>query len=729
MTVSIRRMAGGKGLVWAGGLYKRVRPIPRHHHHLKMAPTFSELDKQAINTIRVLAADVTAKAKSGHPGAPMGLAPVAHILWQHIMKFNPKNPDWYNRDRFVLSNGHACVLLYTMLHLYGYDVTMDDLQHFRQLNSRTPGHPERELTGVEVTTGPLGQGISNAVGLAIAERHMAAQFNKPDNKLVDATIYSILGDGCLQEGVTHEAMALAGHLKLGNLIAIYDDNHITIDGDTKVSFTEDVEERMHAYGWHTLHVKDGNNDLEGIYNALEEAKKINDKPTLIRVTTVIGYGSTQEGTHSVHGSPLKPDDIAHVKREFGFDPEQSFVIPAEVSKQALTKVAEGEKLEAAWNAQVKEYASKYSKEAQEFERRSSNKLPAGWEKSLPTYSPSDDAVASRKLSQIVLTSIQEALPELVSGSADLTGSNLTDWKGVTTFQPPSSNIGDYAGRYLHYGIREHGMIAVMNGIDAFGGVLAAGGTFLNFVSYAVGALRLSALSGHRVIVVATHDSIGLGEDGPTHQPIETLAHLRAIPNLMVWRPADGNEVSAAYKVAIESEHTPSVLALSRQNLPQLEGSSIEKASKGGYILNEDVTDPDVIVASTGSEVHIAYNGAKLLAKKGIKVRVVSIPDFYTFDGQSDEYKLSIFPEGVPAMSVEVMSAIGWGNYTHEHFNLDHFGASAPFSQIYDALEFTPEGVAKRLETTAAFYKDAKPRSRVVHAFKHLTQRGPGPFHT
>lgn len=693
-----------------------------------MAPSFSQVDQKAIDTIRILAADITSKANSGHPGAPMGLAPVAHLLWQYVMKFNPKNPEWYNRDRFVLSNGHACALQYTMLYLYGYDYTLDDLQHFRKLYSKTPGHPERELPGVEVTTGPLGQGISNAVGIAIAEKSMAAQFNKPDAKLVDAYTYAILGDGCLMEGVSHEAMALAGHLQLGKLIAFYDDNHITIDGDTNVAFTEDVEKRIEAYGWHVTHVEDGNHDLAGIYTAIEEAKKVTDKPSMIRIRTTIGYGSKIEGTHGVHGSPLKSEDISALKTKWGFDSEQSFIVPKEVSEQAHSKVAEGARLEEEWNARVKEYSSKYSKEGAEFSRRSRNELPQGWDKVLPVYKPTDDAVASRKLSQIVLEKIHDVLPELVSGSADLTGSNLTNWKDAKPFQPPSTQLGDFSGRYFHYGVREHGMVAVLNGIDAFGGIIPVGGTFLNFVSYAAGAVRLAALSGHRIIIVATHDSIGLGEDGPTHQPIETLAHLRAIPNIMVWRPADGNETSAAYKVAIESKNTPSIIALSRQNLPQLEGSTIQKAAKGGYIVNEDVADPDLIIASTGSEVAIAVDAAKLMAKDGKKVRVVSIPDFFTFDGQSDNYKLSVFPDGVPAMSVEVMSAFGWDKYTHEHFNLDHFGASAPCGDLYKALDFTPEGIAKRGDATIRYYKGKNPGSRLHSAFKHLTQRGPGPYH-
>lgn len=688
--------------------------------------TFGEIDTKVINTARVFAADVVAKANSGHPGAPMSLSPLAYLLWQYTMKFNPKNPSWYNRDRFVLSNGHACVLQYMFMYFYGYDYTLDDLKHFRQLNSKTPGHPEAELPGVEVTTGPLGQGIANAVGLAIAGKQVAAEFNKPDFELLNNKVFAFLGDGCLMEGISHEAMSLAGHLQLDNLVAFWDDNHITIDGDTACAFTEDVCKRMEAYGWHIITVKNGNTDIASMYEAIQTALKVTGKPVFVRVETIIGYGSLKEGDHSVHGSPLKPDDVKHVKKLFGFDPEESFVIPSDVKEQTSKKIAEGAKLEEEWNAKLEAYSKKYTKEAEELKRRIARKLPTGWEKSLPTYKVDDKALASRKLSELALTAIHEALPELIGGSADLTGSNLTRWPGAVDFQPPSTKLGDWSGRYIRYGVREHGMGAIMNGISAYGGLIPYGGTFLNFVSYGAGAVRLSALSGHNVIWVATHDSIGLGEDGPTHQPIETLAHLRAIPNLMVWRPADGNEVSAAYKVSIEREHTPSVIALSRQGLPQLSGSSIEKASKGGYVVYEPETKPEVILAATGSEVSISVSAAESLKGK-IAVRVVSLPDFFTFDGQSEEYKLSVFPDGIPAVSVEVMSAFGWSKYTHENFNLDHFGASAPAGDIYKALEFTPEGVSKRVEATVAYYKGQSPKSRIHHAFAHLVQRGPGPF--
>lgn len=687
---------------------------------------FSQTDVKFINTIRTLAADITYKSQSGHPGAPMGLAPVAEVLWQYYLNFNPKNPQWFNRDRFLLSNGHAVALQYILLHLYGYDMSMDDLKHFRQLDSKTPGHPEFEIPGVECTTGPLGQGVGNAVGMAIAAHHLAATFNRPNFDIIDNYIYCFLGDGCLQEGVASEAMSLAGHLQLDRLIFIYDDNHISIDGDVDVAFTENVLERMKAYGFETFVVSDGDTDLKSINEAIEKAKQVKGKPSFIKNHTTIGYGSLIQGTHSVHGSPLKEEDIKHLKKLFGFNPDETFVVPTEVQDFVNEKVKKGEEANAKWDDLFAAYKKEYPKEASELERRIKAELPANWEKALPTYKPSDKAVASRKLSEIVLNDIHDVIPELVGGSADLTGSNLTRWEGATDLQPPNTKLGNYGGRYIRYGVREHGMGAVMNGMAAFGGIIPYGGTFLNFVSYAAGAVRLSALSGHHVIWIATHDSIGLGEDGPTHQPIETLAHLRAIPNLMVWRPADGNETSAAYKVALERKDTPTVMALSRQNLPQLEGSSIEKASKGGYVVYES-EKPQVILASTGSEVSISVDAAKVLKEKGISASVVSLPDFFTFNLQDEEYKLNVFPDHVPAMSVEVLSAFGWDAYTHEHFNLDHFGASGKYTDIYKALEFTPEGIAKRAEATVEFYKGVPVRSRIRHAFKHLEQFEPGPF--
>ncbi|KAF0271754.1 hypothetical protein FOG51_03135 [Hanseniaspora uvarum] len=681
-----------------------------------MPLTFSDIDNKAINTIRLLAVDAVAAANSGHPGAPLGLAPAAHVIFKN-MKFNPKNPDWINRDRFVLSNGHACALLYSVLHVMGYEsVGIEDLKQFRQLNSKTPGHPEFELPGVEVTTGPLGQGVCNAVGLAIAQANFAATYNKPGFEISDNYTYAMLGDGCLQEGVSSEASSLAGHLQLGNLIAIYDDNKITIDGATNVSFTEDVAKRYEAYGWEVIVVKNGDSDLAAIDAAIEQAKKTTNKPTLIQLETTIGYGSLNQGTSGVHGSPLKADDIAQIKEKFGFNPKENFAVPQEVydfyNKEVIVP---GAKANSEWDALFSKYQSEFSTEGAEVARRLTGELPAGWEKLLPTYTPADSAVASRKLSEIALDSIFDKIPELIGGSADLTPSNLTKSKGSTDFQPEATGLGDYKGRYIRYGVREHGMGAIMNGIAAFGANFKPyGGTFLNFVSYAAGAVRLSALSGHPVIWVATHDSIGLGEDGPTHQPIETLAHFRALPNINVWRPADGNEVAAAYKIALESKHTPSIIALSRQNLPQLEGSTVEKAAKGGYVLSEN-KDAKITIVSTGSEVGIVVDAVKNLASAGIPARVVSLPDFNTFDKQSKEYKLEVFPDGAPVLSVEVLSTFGWNKYAHESFGINRFGASGKGPEVYKYFGFTPEGIAQKAKTVVDFYEGREVKSMLNKA--------------
>ncbi|XBW36543.1 hypothetical protein QEN19_002119 [Hanseniaspora menglaensis] len=677
-----------------------------------MAPiTFSDIDTKAINTIRLLAVDAVAAANSGHPGAPLGLAPAAHVIYRN-MKLNPKNPEWINRDRFVLSNGHACALLYSVLHVTGYDsVSIEDLKSFRQLGSKTPGHPEFELPGVEVTTGPLGQGICNAVGLAIAQANFAATYNKPGFELSNNYTYTMVGDGCLQEGVSSEASSLAGHLKLGNLITIYDDNKITIDGATEVSFTEDVAKRYEAYGWEVIVVENGDSDFASIAAAIEQAKKSTDKPTLIQLKTTIGFGSLNQGTSGVHGSPLKADDIAQIKQNFGFNPEEKFAVPQEVYDFYQQEIiAPGAVANKEWETLFEAYAAQYPTEAAEITRRLSGELPTGWEAALPTYTPADSAVASRKLSEIVLDSIFDKIPELIGGSADLTPSNLTKSKGSYDFQDVTTGLGNYKGRYIRYGVREHGMGAIMNGISAFGANYKPyGGTFLNFVSYAAGAVRLSALSGHPVIWVATHDSIGLGEDGPTHQPIETLAHFRALPNIQVWRPADGNEVAAAYKQALESKHTPSIIALSRQNLPQLEGSSIEKAAKGGYVLSEN-KDAQITLVSTGSEVGIVVNAVKELASQGIAARVVSLPDFFTFNNQSKEYQLSVFPDGAPVLSVEVLSTSCWSKFAHESFGIDRFGASGKGPEVYEYFGFTPEGIASKAKKVVDFYAGKEVKS-------------------
>lgn len=554
----------------------------------------------------------------------------------------------------------------------------------------------------------------------MAQAHTAATFNKPGFDLVDNYTYCFLGDGCLMEGVSSEASSLAGHLQLGNLICIYDDNHISIDGDTNCAFTEDVVKRYESYGWHVISVEQGDTDLDAMEAALKEARAVKDKPSMIKLKTTIGYGSLQQGTHGVHGSPLKADDIKQLKEKFGFNPDQTFTVPQEVYDLYGKHSSEGAAAEAEWNQLLAKYKEKFPSEHADLTRRLTGDLPEGWEKNLPVYTPSDSAIASRKLSETVLGKLVDVLPELFGGSADLTGSNLTRWKSAVDFQPKATGLGDYAGRYVRYGVREHGMGAIMNGLAAYGTILPYGGTFLNFVSYAAGAVRLSALSQIRTIWVATHDSIGLGEDGPTHQPIETLSHLRALPNTMVWRPADGNETSAAYYVALTSKHTPSVLALSRQNLPQLEGSTIEKAIKGGYVVHE-VEGADVTLVSTGSEVCICVDAAKYLKENhNVKARIVSLPCFEAFDLQTKEYRLSVLPDGIPSLSVEVMSTMGWERYTHEQFGLNRFGASGAYKDVYKKFEFTPEGVSKRALATIDFWKDVpNVRSPLNRAFQQI----------
>ncbi|KAK0898841.1 Transketolase [Friedmanniomyces endolithicus] len=682
---------------------------------------YDKTDELAVNTIRTLAVDATFAANSGHPGAPMGMAPVAHVLFNKFMTFNPKNPGWANRDRFVLSNGHGCMLQYAILHMFGYGISIDDLKHFRHVDSITPGHPEAHDTpGIEVTTGPLGQGFANAVGLACAQAHSAGVFNKPGFEMFSNHTYMFFGDGCAMEGIASEAASTAGHLQLGNLIAIYDDNHISIDGDTKCAFTEDVTKRFEAYGWHVQWVKDGDHDYQGIEDAIKKAKEVTDKPSMIRLTTTIGFGSKLQGTGGVHGNPLKEDDCKQVKEKFGFDPTKTFVVPQEVYDMYHKHASEGAAAEKEWDSLLEKYSSEHKDLAADLKRRLTRKLPEGWQEKLPVYKPTDKPEASRKLSESVLEAIYEAVPELLSGSADLTGSNNTRWKKAIDFQPPSLGIGEWSGRYFRYGVREHAMAAIMNGLAAYGTVIPAGGTFLNFVSYAAGAVRLSALSHQRVIYIATHDSIGLGEDGPTHQPIETLAHFRALPNFMVWRPADGNETSAAYYVALTSQNTPSLLALTRQNLPQLEGSTVANGIKGGYVALEN-KDAHVTLVATGSEVSLCLEAVKYLKEHNdVTARVVSLPCMEVFDAQDEEYKLKCIPHGIPTMSVEVMSTFGWQKYSHEQFGLNRFGASGAYKDVYKKFEFTPEGIAKRAVSAIDFYKEVKPlRSPIQRAFLQL----------
>ncbi|KAG7452724.1 transketolase [Guyanagaster necrorhizus] len=664
----------------------------------------SQFDDVSIATIRTLSADVVGKANSGHPGAPMGMAPVAHVLFSRFFNANPKDSKWFNRDRFVLSNGHACALQYILLHLMGYKLSMDDLKAFRQLDSLTPGHPEAGHTdGIEVTTGPLGQGFGNGVGLAIAQAHLAAVYNKDGFDLINNYTYVFCGDGCLMEGVASEAASLAGHLQLGNLIVIYDDNHISIDGDTAVAFTENVEQRFLSYGWQVLHVDNGDSDLAGIYNSIAEARQEKNKPTIIKLKTTIGFGSKVQGTHGVHGSPLKADDIVSLKTKFGFPSDQTFYVPQETYFAYEEVAKRGAALQQNWNSSLANYGQQYPKEYAELTRRIEGRLPEGWETSLPVYQPTDAAQASRKLSEIVLTAITPSFPDLLGGSADLTGSNLTKVKGTVDFQPPSTGLGSYAGTYIRYGVREHGMGAIANGLAAYGGIVPFVATFLNFVSYAAGAVRLSALSGHRVIWVATHDSIGLGEDGPTHQPIETAIHFRATPNLAFWRPADGNETSAAYYVAITSKSTPSILSLSRQNLPNLASSTIEKAVRGGYVVQEESNEALTIVSS-GSEVTIALDAAAKLGAEGIKTRVVSLPCWLVFDQQPEEYRLSVLRSGAPILSLEALSTAGWQKYSHEQYGLPGWGASGPYQKVYEKFGITGSNIASVGKKVVEFYK-------------------------
>ncbi|KAJ2085767.1 Transketolase [Coemansia sp. RSA 986] len=671
---------------------------------------FNQTDSLAINTIRVLAADTVQKANSGHPGAPMGCAPMAHVLFTRFLNANPKNSNWFNRDRFVLSNGHGCALQYILLHFLGYKVSMDDLKNFRQLDSTTPGHPECTHTdGIEVTTGPLGQGISNAVGMAIAERHLAATFNRPEFPVIDNTVYAIAGDGCLQEGVASEACSLAGHLQLGNLVVLYDSNGIQIDGSTKLGFTEDVLQRYEAYGWHTQMVADGDSDLSGLERAIAEAKGEKTRPSIILINTTIGFGAAKAGTAGVHGAALGDDSIVAVKKLFGFNPEQKFVVPDEVYALYSKRAAEGAQREQAWNELMQAYAKAHPDLHADLTRRIEGKLPSGWEKALPRFTPADKAVATRKLSEGVINALAPIVTELIGGSADLTGSNLTRWKDAVDFQPEPTGLGTYAGRYLRFGVREHGMAAISNGIAAYGGNIPFASTFLNFISYAAGATRLSALSKLRVLYIMTHDSIGLGEDGPTHQPIETLAMLRATPNYLNFRPADGNEVSGSYAAALHHVDRPSVFSLTRQNVPHLEGSSIENTLKGGYslqVVGSSGSTPDLIIAGTGSEVAIAVDTAKLLADKhGLTVKVVSMPCLELFDAQSDEYRHSVLTPGVPSISVEALSTFGWHKYVHHPIGIDTFGLSAPYTQAYERVGLTPEVIAAKALKIVDYYKN------------------------
>jgi len=663
-------------------------------------------ENKIINTIRVLSAEQPGAASSGHPGAPMGCAPMAHLLWSEVMKYSPSTPGWWNRDRFVLSNGHACALQYTMLHLTGYGLTIDDLKEFRQFGSGTPGHPENFVTkGIEVSTGPLGQGISNAVGLAIASTHLAATFNTPEISLFTNHTYVICGDGCLQEGISSEASSLAGHLGLGRLIVLYDDNKITIDGSTDLSFTEDVNLRYEAYGWHVLEVKSVDGDITELRAAVEIAKGVTDKPSMIKIRTTIGYGSKLQGTAATHGAPLKLDDMAQVKRQFNLPPK-SFHVSPDVQQHYNERVHEVEQVRLAWDAQWATYQTANPTLAKELTRRMSGIIPPAALDALPSFTfATDGPKAGRQHSQACLTALAPLLPELMGGSADLTPSNLTKLACAGDFQKDTPT-----GRYLRFGVREHGMAAICNGMFAYGGVRPFCATFLNFAGYALGSIRLSAISKFGVLYIMTHDSIGLGEDGPTHQPIEMVESLRSMPNVNVFRPADSNECSAAYRTALVRTETPTVVCCSRASLPTLEHSTVEGAMKGGYTcigLDAPFKDTDLILIGTGSEIGLCVSAAaKLMEDHRIKVRVVSMPCQDLFVEQSKTYQRSILPGNIPTMSVEALCEHGWHRFSHAQIGMKTFGESGKPADLMEHFGFTTENVVMKGKELVEFYKEA-----------------------
>ncbi len=649
-------------------------------------------DQLSIDTLRLLAVDSVEKARSGHPGAPLGCAPIAYLLFHSLMKHNPAHSTWADRDRFVLSNGHASMLLYGALFLSGYKVTLDDLKSFRQWGSKTPGHPEYGRTdGVEVTTGPLGQGFGMAVGMAIAEKHLAATYNRPNFNVVDHHTYVLCGDGDLMEGLSHEAASLAGTLKLGKLIALYDDNLISLDGPTEWTFTEDRCRRFEAYNWHVQCVEDGN-DLDAIEVAIASAKTVEDKPSFIAVRTVIGYGSPRAGTNKVHGEAMGPVDATATKKFFGFPEDQSFYLPEDALASWRKSGERGTAQEAEWNELFTKYKAAYPDLAAEFERTQAGKLRADWEKSIPSFS-AENPMATRNAGQQVMAAIFNDVPELIGGAADLTASTKTIFKDSPHF------ADDPAGRNVFFGVRELGMCAAVNGMAVHRGLRPFGSTFFVFSDYAKPALRIAALMKSNSLFVFTHDSIGLGEDGPTHEPIEHLTALRTVPHMTDFRPADANETAAAWRLALE-RGGPAFFALTRQDLPVIDASKHDiygGVSKGAYVL-EDTAHPQVILIATGSEVSVALGAANLLAAVGIAARVVSMPSWKIFEEQTAEYRASVLPANVPKLAVEAGAPQGWWKYVGtggDVVGLDRFGASAPGKIVMAELGFTPENVAAR----------------------------------
>ncbi len=663
--------------------------------------------KDLANAIRALSMDAVQKANSGHPGAPMGMADIAEVLWNDFMRHNPSNPDWADRDRFVLSNGHGSMLIYSLLHLTGYDLGIEDLKNFRQLHSKTPGHPEYGYApGIETTTGPLGQGLTNGVGMALAEKILAGQFNKPGHDIIDHNTYVFLGDGCLMEGISHEACSLAGALGLGKLVAIYDDNNISIDGevrghgDTPGWFLDDTPKRFDAYGWHVIPKVDGH-DAEAIKAAIEEACSVTDKPSLICCQTIIGFGSpNKEGKEDCHGAPLGDDEIALTRKRLGWT-HGSFEIPDAIY-QGWNAKERGAAAESAWNEGFDAYAAAFPAEAAELKRRLAGELPADWEEKASAFindvNAKGETIASRKASQNALNGFGPLLPEFLGGSADLAGSNLTIWKGCK-----GVSRDDASGNYLYYGVREFGMSAIMNGITLHGGFKPYGATFLMFMEYARNALRMASLMKINPIFVYTHDSIGLGEDGPTHQPVEQIASLRVTPRMSTWRPADAVETAVAWKLAVERTGGPTSLIFSRQGLPHQQRSDAQIAdiAKGAYILKDSDGAPDAIIIGTGSEVSLAMDAAAALADKGKNVRVVSMPSMDTFDAQDAAYKEAVLPDSVSArVAVEAGVTNLWAKYIGMHgkaIGIDTFGESAPAGEVYKTFGITAENVVKAVE--------------------------------
>ncbi len=681
-----------------------------------MASDQSSIEQLSVNTIRLLAVDAVEKANSGHPGLPLGAAPMAYVLWSRFLRFNPQDPHWPDRDRFVLSAGHGSALLYSMLHLYGYDLSLDDVKAFRQLHSKTPGHPESNLTaGVEVTTGPLGQGFANAVGMAMTERFLAAKYNKEGHTIVDHYTYSLVSDGDLMEGMTAEAASLAGHLKLGKLILLYDDNHISLDGPTSLAFTEDRMKRFDAYGWHTQQVEDGN-DLDAIEQAINAAKEDTDRPSIIAVRTIIGYGSPLEGTNKVHGSPLGEENTRKVKEYFGFDPDKTFVVPDGVQAHLAEPGKKGADLQANWQKRFDAFKGDFADDANLFNLSFAGKLPDGWDTNLPKFGADEKPMATRQASGKVLDALKETVPYLFGGSADLASSNEMPKNGDVSFQP-----GHYENSNIWFGVREHAMGGALNGMSQHGGVHPYGGTFLNFSDYMRGAIRLTALAESRVTFVFTHDSIAVGEDGPTHEPVEQIVSLRTIPNIVVIRPADANETAWAWRVAMTTPKSPVVLILSRQKLPVLDQGkygSAQNVEKGAYILSEaDGGKPELILIGTGSEVSLVMKAQEKLQKEGIPTRVVSMPSWELFEKQDQAYHHEVLPPTVrKRLAVEAGSPIGWHKYVTDEgttVSMNRFGLSGPGDDVLAYFGFTVENVVKAAKAVLAGEPDGIEKKEIL----------------